>query len=90
MGQVLFVHTEPDLIQAARAGEGFQSSLVASSAPASLSAADTRLQQDLAQADSALIAMSAALSRGDQAGFNAGRVTLRFAFSAVDRDVSVI
>jgi type IV secretory pathway TrbL component len=69
---------------------GFQSSLVASAAPASLSAADTRLQQDLAQADSALIAMSAALSRGDQAGFNAGRVTLRSAFSAVDRDVSVI
>ena len=70
--------------------EGFQSALVASSAPASLSAADTRLQQDLAQADSALIAMSTALSRGDQAGFNAGRDTLRSAFSAVSRDVAAI
>jgi hypothetical protein len=69
---------------------GFQSAVVASSAPASLSAADTRLQQDLAQADSALIAMSAALSTGDQSGFNAGRVTLRSAFSAVSRDVAAI
>ncbi len=69
---------------------GFQSALAASSAPASQSAADTRLQQDLAQADSALVTMYAALSRGDQAGFNAGRDTLRSAFSAVDLDVSAI
>jgi hypothetical protein len=34
--------------------------------------------------------MYAALSRGDQAGFNAGRDTLRSAFSAVDLDVSAI
>jgi hypothetical protein len=69
---------------------GFQFALAASSAPASLSAADTRLQQDLAQADSALIAMRAALSTGDQTGFNAARATLRTAFSAMDLDVSVI
>jgi hypothetical protein len=69
---------------------GFQFALAASSAPASLSAADTRLQQDLAQADSALIAMGAALSTGDQTGFNAARATLRTAFSAMDLDVSVI
>jgi hypothetical protein len=69
---------------------GFQFALAAYSAPASLSAEDTRLQQDLAQADSALIAMGAALSTGDQAGFNAGRVTLRSAFSAVSRDVAAI
>jgi hypothetical protein len=68
----------------------FQSTLVASSAPASLSAADTGLQQDLAQADSALITMSSALSIGDQAGFNAARATLRSAFSAVSRDVAAI
>jgi len=69
---------------------GFQFALAASSAPASLSAEDTRLQQDLAQADSALFAMGAALSTGDQAGFNAGRVTLRSAFSAVSRDVAAV
>jgi hypothetical protein len=69
---------------------GFQFALAASSAPASLSAEDTRLQQDLAQADSALIAMGAALSTGDQAGFNAARAKLRSAFSAVNLDVSVI
>lgn len=69
---------------------GFQFALASASAPASLSAADTRLQQDLAQADSALIAMSAALSTGDQAGFNAARAKLRSAFSAVNLDVSVI
>jgi hypothetical protein len=69
---------------------GFQSALVASSAPAALSAADTHLQEDLAQADSALIAMRAALSTGDQAGFDAGRVTLQSAFSAVSRDVTAI
>jgi hypothetical protein len=34
--------------------------------------------------------MSTALSRGDQAGFNAGRDTLRSAFSAVSRDVAAI
>jgi hypothetical protein len=80
-----------DLLDAA-AGPvaGFQSALAASSAPASLTAADTRLQQDVAQADSALIAMYAALSRGDQAGFNTGRDSLRIAFSAMDQDVSVI
>jgi hypothetical protein len=34
--------------------------------------------------------MSAALSTGDQAGFNAARATLRSALSAVNLDVSVI
>jgi hypothetical protein len=80
-----------DLVDAAAGPVArFQSALAASSAPASLSAADTRLQQDVAQADSALIAMNAALSRGDQAGFNTGRDSLRIAFSAMDQDVSVI
>jgi hypothetical protein len=100
--QILFGPTQIDCSQnqaptcqdlldsAARSVGGFQSALVASSAPTSLSAADARLQQDLARADSALIAMSAALSTGDQAGFNAARDTLRSAFSAVNLDVSVI
>jgi hypothetical protein len=68
----------------------FQSTLAAFAAPDSLSAKDTRLQQDLARADSALIAMRAALSTGDQAGFNAGRVTLRSALAAVSLDAAAI
>jgi hypothetical protein len=100
--QVLFGPTQLDCSQnqaptcqdlldgASAAVSGFQSTLVAAAAPASLSAVDTRLQQDLAQADSALLAMSTALSRGDQAGFSAGRLTLQSAFSAVSRDVAAI
>jgi hypothetical protein len=68
----------------------FQSTLVAFAAPDSLSAKDARLQQDLARADSALIAMRAALLTGDQAGFNAGRVTLRSALAAVSLDAAAI
>jgi hypothetical protein len=67
-----------------------QSAVVASAAPDSLSAKDTRLQQDLARADSALIAMAASLSTGDQAGFNTGRVTLRSALAAVSLDTGAI
>jgi hypothetical protein len=67
-----------------------QSAVVASAAPDSLSAKDTRLQQDLARADSALIAMRASLLTGDQAGFNAGRVTLRSALAAVSLDAAAI
>jgi hypothetical protein len=68
----------------------FQGTLAAFAAPDSLSAKDTRLQQDLARADSALIVMRAALSTGDQAGFNAGRVTLRSALAAVSLDTAAI
>ena len=68
----------------------FQSTLVAFAAPDSLSAKDTRLQQDLGRADSALTAMRAALSTGDQAGFNAGRVSLRSALAAVTLDAAAI
>jgi hypothetical protein len=67
-----------------------QAALAALAAPDSLSAKDTRLQQDLARADSALIAMRASLLTGDQAGFNAGRVTLRSALAAVSLDTAAI
>jgi hypothetical protein len=67
-----------------------QSAVVALAAPDSLSAKDTRLQQDLARADSALIAMLAALLTDDQAGFDAGRVTLRSALAAVSLDTAAI
>jgi hypothetical protein len=68
----------------------FQSAVAAFAAPDSLSAKDTRLQQDLASADSALIAMRASLLTVDQAGFNAGRVTLRSALAAVSVDTAAI
>jgi hypothetical protein len=68
----------------------FQSTLVAFAAPASLSAKDARLQQDLARADSALIAMGAALSTGNQASFDAGRMILRSALPAVNQDAAAI
>jgi hypothetical protein len=67
-----------------------QVAVAAFAAPDSLSAKDTRLQQDLARADSALIAMRASLLTGDQAGFNAGRVTLRSALAAVSLDAAAI
>jgi hypothetical protein len=70
--------------------QNFQSALAAFAAPDSLSAKDTRLQQDIARADSALVAMRAALSTGDQAGFNAGRATLRSALAAVSVDAAAI
>jgi hypothetical protein len=68
----------------------FQAALVEIAAPDSLSAKDTRLQQDLAQADTALIAMQSALTTGDQAGFNAGQTTLHRALAAVDQDSAAI
>ena len=67
-----------------------QAALAAFAAPDSLSAKDTRLQQDLARADSALISMRASLLTGNQAGFVAGRITLRAALAAVSLDVAAI
>jgi hypothetical protein len=67
-----------------------QATLAAFAAPDSLSAKDTHLQQDLAQADSAVIAMNAAVSTGDQSTFNATRATLGQALAAVSRDAATI
>ena len=68
----------------------FQATLAAFAAPDSLSAKDTRLQQDLAQADSALIAMNAAVSTGDQAAFKAAQTSLGQGLAAVSRDAPAI
>jgi hypothetical protein len=80
-----------DLVDAA-AGQiaGFQATLAASAAPSSLTARDSSLQQDLAQADTALIGMNAALSTGDQVAFNARRSVLQQALAAVNRDAAAI
>ncbi len=64
-----------------------QAAVAAFAAPDSLSARDTRLQQDLARADSAVISMRAAVLTGNQGGFDAGRITLRTALAAVNQDI---
>src|SRR5439155_6987406 len=55
----------------------FQNAVVRVAAPSSLATKDNRLQLDLATADMALLTMGEALSAGDQAGCNAGRVSLK-------------
>jgi hypothetical protein len=80
-----------DLVDAT-AGQiaGFQSTLATNASPSSLTAKDSSLQQDLAQADTAVIGMNAALSTGDQAAFNARRPMLQQALAAVNRDAAAI
>jgi len=77
------------LIQGTAAQVGsFQRAVVVTVAPNSLASKDNRLQLDLAIADTALLAMGEALSAGDQAGFNAGRVSLRQAWAAINVDAT--
>jgi hypothetical protein len=59
-------------------------------APSSLLSKDNRPQLDLATADTALLTMDEALSAGDQAGFNASRVSFQQAMAAVDVDAANI
>jgi hypothetical protein len=64
----------------------FQNAVVRIAAPSSLATKDYGLQVDLATADTALLTMNEALSAGDQAGFNASRVSFQQAAAAVDVD----
>ena len=64
----------------------FQRAAVLVAAPSSLVTKDNRLQRDLAMADTALLTMGEALSAGDLAGFNAGRVSLQHSMAAVNVD----
>jgi hypothetical protein len=68
--------------------KSFQDAVVRLTAPSSLTPKDNRLQRDLAQADTALIAMADALTAGDQAGFTAGRTSLQQAIPAISRDAA--
>lgn len=68
----------------------FQRDVVLVAAPSSLVSKDKRLQLDLATADTALLTMDEALSAGDQAGFNGGRVSLQQAMAAVKVDAADI
>jgi len=68
----------------------FQTAVVVLAAPSSLAAKDNRLQRDLANADNAVVTMAEALSAGDQAGFDTGRITYQQAMAAVNRDAADI
>jgi len=68
----------------------FQREIVLVAAPSSLVSRDNRLQLDLATADTALLTMGEALSAGDQAGFNGGRVSLQQAMAAANVDAADI
>jgi hypothetical protein len=68
----------------------FEAATIRVAAPNSLMTKDIRLQSDLAKADTALIAMTSALSVGDQAAFDAGRISLQRALAAVDQDATDI
>lgn len=67
-----------------------QNALAQTPAPTSLKQKDTRLQSDLAQADTAVIAMTTAMFANDQAAFDSARSAFRPALSAVLVDISTI
>ncbi len=68
----------------------FEAAVIQVAAPNSLRTKDLRLQSDLAKADTALMTMTAALSAGDQAGFDAARISLQRALAAIDHDATDI
>jgi hypothetical protein len=68
----------------------FEGAVVLDAAPSILAAKDAQLQSDLAQGDTALIAMMGDLLKGDQAGFTAGRTSLGRALAAVDTDAATV
>jgi hypothetical protein len=60
------------------------------STPSSLAAQDARLQSDLAQADTGVLAIATARVTGDQAAFDAGRLMLQQALLAINADVAAL
>lgn len=79
-----------DIFVAMSAIEPFEANLVRYSPPSSLAARDQVLQRDLAQADTAVLAMADAQLTGDQAGFDAGRLALLKVWPAFDSDAAGI
>ncbi len=67
-----------------------QTAVTEVTAPSSLAAPDAVLQRDLAQADTALIAMSSADLAGDQAAVQGGLQSLQQALQAVKADLAAI
>jgi hypothetical protein len=88
--QIQSMSCEVDVIYAVSAIKPFELELVRTAAPSSLADQDSRLQNDLAQVDTGILAMATARVAGDQAGFNAGRVMLQQALSALKADVTGI
>jgi hypothetical protein len=70
--------------------ETLETTPVRYAAPTSLATQDLGLQQDLAQADTAVLVMANAELTADQAGFDAGRLLLQQALPAVKRDIADI
>jgi hypothetical protein len=68
----------------------FEAAIVRYGAPSSLATEDLNLQLDLANADTAVLAMANAELTGDQAAFIAGRQLLQQALPAIDRDIAGI
>lgn len=68
----------------------FLGAVVLDAAPSNLATKDAQLQTDLAQSDTALIAMMGALLKGDQQGFTAARPSLGRALAAVDADAAAV
>lgn len=84
------VSCQHDVFVAMSTIEPFEATLVRFSPPTSLAAQDQGLQRDLAQADTAVLAMANAQLTGDQAGFTAGLVLLRQVWPAIDADAAHI
>jgi hypothetical protein len=78
------------VLDAASQVANFQGAVVVVAAPSTMGAKDALLQSDLAQGDTALIAMMGDLLKGDQQGFSAARPLLRRALAAVDVDAAAV
>jgi hypothetical protein len=81
---------EGDVAFAKSAIQAFEAAVVSVAAPPSLAAQDAHLQYDLAEADTAVLAMANAEVAGDPAAFNAGRLLLQQTLPAIDEDVAGI
>jgi len=68
----------------------FETAVVKGGAPAALAAKDGNLQKDLANADSALLAMVDAGLTGNRAGFNSAAASAQASISAVAADATGI
>lgn len=78
------------VIRAIAPVEALEIAPVRVSTPSSLAAKDARLQSDLAQADTGVLAIATASVTGDQAAFNAGRLMLQQALLAINADIGGI
>jgi hypothetical protein len=81
---------EGDVAFARSAIEDLEAAVMRVAAPGSLAAQDSLLQRDLAEADTAVLAMATAQLTGDQGGFSAGRLLFQRALPAVNADIAGI